>query len=180
MTKSRNHSDSKDYIWKEGQFIEKDVCFDCGSYNQITYHHVVPEVKGGTRALPLCIVCHGKVHGKDFLNHKELQRIGIEKAKNRGVYFGRKAGTYEGDFKFLSKDKNMKIILHLLDDLTYDEISKKLNVSTTTVTKVNKVFRDFENKDSLCLDKFRKEMNDKEKEEIISNKFEINDWMTQI
>jgi hypothetical protein len=31
-------------------------------------HHVVPRSCGGTRTLPLCEACHGKVHGKNMLS----------------------------------------------------------------------------------------------------------------
>ena len=29
--------------------MNKDICFECGSNNQIEYHHVVPQVMGGTK-----------------------------------------------------------------------------------------------------------------------------------
>jgi hypothetical protein len=38
--------------------------------------------------VPLCPNCHGKVHGVDFLNHKELTRQGLANAKKRGVKLG--------------------------------------------------------------------------------------------
>jgi uncharacterized protein YerC len=178
MAKSKNHSNSNEYIWKDDQLIPKDVCFDCGSYNQINYHHVVPESKGGKRTIPLCIECHGKVHGRNFLNHKELQRIGIERAKREGRFLGRKVGTIEDDFKFLSKDKNMRIINLLIEGISYSKISKQVNVSTTTITKVNKAYQNFNEKDKLDLVGFKQRM--KEKDELIGKKFELDDWMKEI
>ena len=178
MAKSKNHSNSYEYIWKDDQLIPKDVCFDCGSYNQINYHHVVPESKGGKRTIPLCIECHGKVHGRNFVNHKELQRIGIERAKREGRYNGRKVGTVEDDLKFLSKDKNMMIINLLTDGLSYGKIIKLTSVSPTTIIKVKRTYQNFNEKDKLDLEGFKIRM--KERDELIGKKFELDDWMKEI
>ena len=40
-----------------------EACWECGKNEEVHYHHVVPRSLGGTRALPLCLECHGKVHG---------------------------------------------------------------------------------------------------------------------
>ena len=64
------------------------VCFECGSSDEIHNHHVVPKILGGTKTVPLCPTCHGKVHGVDFLNHKELTKQGLANAKKRGVKLG--------------------------------------------------------------------------------------------
>ena len=41
-----------------------EACWECGKNEEVHYHHVVPRSKGGTRTLPLCLECHGKVHNK--------------------------------------------------------------------------------------------------------------------
>lgn len=64
-----------------------EVCFECGSQDDIHQHHVVPKVLGGTRTIPLCVVCHGKVHGKQ-LNHRELILAGQAKARAAGKRWG--------------------------------------------------------------------------------------------
>lgn len=68
--------------------MEKIVCFECGCDGEIHNHHVVPKILGGTKTVPLCPSCHGKVHGLDFLNHKKLTKEGLVNAKNRGVKLG--------------------------------------------------------------------------------------------
>ena len=68
--------------------MEKIVCFECGCDGEIHNHHVVPKMLGGTKTVPLCPSCHGKVHGVDFLNHKKLTKEGLVNAKNRGVKLG--------------------------------------------------------------------------------------------
>ena len=69
--------------------MENIVCFECGIDGEIHNHHVVPKSKGGTKTVPLCIICHGKIHGRDFLNHKQLTRQGLANAKKRGVKLGK-------------------------------------------------------------------------------------------
>tara|TARA_R110000868_G_scaffold158158_1_gene386068 strand:- start:187 stop:903 length:717 start_codon:yes stop_codon:yes gene_type:complete len=49
------------------------------------WHHVVPYSLGGDITLPLCNNCHGKIHGKDLLNMKALQRKALQEQKRRGV-----------------------------------------------------------------------------------------------
>ena len=67
-------------------------CFDCPNPAECN-HHVVPVSLGGTMTVPLCLECHGKIHGKDFVEAKRLQRVGIDKAKEAGAYQGRVAGA---------------------------------------------------------------------------------------
>jgi hypothetical protein len=72
-----------------------DKCFECNSTEDIHHHHVVPRSLGGTKTIPLCEKCHGKVHNMDFSflrskGLKEKRRIGIEKAKAEGKYKGTK------------------------------------------------------------------------------------------
>lgn len=71
-------------------------CFECDDPAECD-HHVVPRVKGGTRTVPLCLECHGKVHGIDAVRFKTLQRIGIAQARADGKYKGRKPGGTKAD-----------------------------------------------------------------------------------
>lgn len=64
------------------------TCFDCAQTAQHK-HHVVPRVLGGTRTIPLCPACHGKVHGRDFTHHRALTVAGLAKARACGVQLGR-------------------------------------------------------------------------------------------
>jgi hypothetical protein len=67
---------------------------------EIHNHHVVPKIKGGTKTVPLCLSCHGKVHGVNFLNHKELTKRGLAEAKKRGIKLGNPQNlTYEHKLK---------------------------------------------------------------------------------
>lgn len=97
--------------------MEKIVCFECGCDGEIHYHHVVPKILGGTKTVPLCPICHGKIHGVNFLNHKELTRQGLVNAKKRGV----KLGSPQN----LTKDAKMKGIKKITENrLSSDEWNK--------------------------------------------------------
>ena len=52
---------------------------------------------GGTKTVPLCLECHGKVHGRDMVRMAHLRRIGIDIAKGKGLFKGRKKGTTKGE-----------------------------------------------------------------------------------
>jgi len=59
-------------------------CFECG--NPATEnHHVIPKSLGGTKTVPLCSLCHMKVHGLDKTrraeNHIENTKRGLDKCR---------------------------------------------------------------------------------------------------
>lgn len=69
--------------------IDEKKCFECGLEDEfIANHHVVPKLRGGTKTVPLCMKCHGLVHGKNFMNTSTLTREGLAAAKRRGVKLG--------------------------------------------------------------------------------------------
>ena len=72
--------------------MTKKICANCGQ-EAYELHHIVPLALGGydisTNTVWLCSECHGKIHqwGKSRRGTpqwKELQKIGIEKAKVEG------------------------------------------------------------------------------------------------
>ena len=121
----------------------KYSCFECGSVDSIEHHHVVPRVLGGTKTVPLCVTCHGLVHDRDFVKSRRLQRIGIEKAKQKGVYKmsgnGRKHGEKESIQKFMSKPKNNDIAFLLRRGYSIRKVAELALSSTCTVQKVKRI-----------------------------------------
>ena len=69
----------------------------------------------------------------------ERQRQGIDLAKSKGVYKGRKTGTQEDTLKFLSKPKNKKVIELLRKGYKSRDISTLVGVHINTITKIKKV-----------------------------------------
>ena len=73
-----------------------NFCVVCNSTKDIEHHHITPVCKGGDdhphNFLTLCPEHHGMIHlirPGSWANRKELQRIGIEKAKKEGKFKGR-------------------------------------------------------------------------------------------
>jgi len=69
----------------------------------------------------------------------ERQRQGIDLAKAKGVYKGRKSGTQEDTLKFLSKPKNKKVIELLRKGYKSKDISQLVGVHINTITKIKKL-----------------------------------------
>jgi len=99
-------------------------CFECDKTENLYNHHVVPRIKGGTKTIPLCEECHGKVHGKNFLNLSNLINEGLHKAKQEGRIGGRPK---------ISQEQIDKIIE--LKKLGYSnrKIGRELNIGNSTV-----------------------------------------------
>ena len=146
----------------------KGFCFECENFENIENHHVVPRVLGGTKTVPLCIKCHGLVHDRDFIKSRNLQKAGIQKAKESGKYKGngRTVGTLETIEDFIKKPKVRQICLYRSRNIySYRDISTALNVSASTVQKVYKIISD-----KLC-DKISKEEELKIKEQSLTTEF---------
>jgi DNA invertase Pin-like site-specific DNA recombinase len=69
---------------------------------------------------------------------KERQLEGIQIAKLKGSYLGRKKGTKESISKFLSKPINQKVISYLKKGYKSKEISSILKIHMNTITKIKK------------------------------------------
>jgi hypothetical protein len=123
-----------------------DRCFECGSTENIEYHHVGPKSKGGTQMIPLCLSCHTKVHGEHMLKLRKLANDSrnrmIKECKEKGIpnNLGRKEGYRETMDTFMNKPKNV-IIIGLLKEKKYTvrDIIKMSKSSSGTVMKIKKI-----------------------------------------
>lgn len=68
----------------------------------------------------------------------EKTKLGVKKAKEKGVYTGRKKGTKEGIDKFLNKTKSKEILRLLKKDNTIKDVCGMTGASIGTVMKVKK------------------------------------------
>lgn len=64
-----------------------DLCFECNATAD-HMHHVVPRVLGGTRTIPLCESCHGKVHSREMTGHRRLTKAAMAVKKGKGERVG--------------------------------------------------------------------------------------------
>ena len=66
-------------------------CFECNNTNNIVYHHIVPQSLDGKNTIPLCQLCHDKVHqlsNPRNISISQLTKQGMQRAKQRGVKLG--------------------------------------------------------------------------------------------
>lgn len=63
-----------------------EACFECSSPATVL-HHVLPRSKGGTKTVPLCRVCHSKIHNLDL----RLDAL-REDGKRKAVFAGKRLG----------------------------------------------------------------------------------------
>lgn len=64
-----------------------ELCFECNAAAD-HMHHVVPRVLGGTRTIPLCESCHGKVHSREMTGHRRLTKAALAVKKGKGERTG--------------------------------------------------------------------------------------------
>jgi DNA invertase Pin-like site-specific DNA recombinase len=69
----------------------------------------------------------------------QRQREGIEIAKRKGLYRGRKVGTQETKENFFEKTRNQKILSYLSKEYRYSEICKIVGCSYSTINKVKNI-----------------------------------------
>ena len=107
-------------------------CVICNTTKNIEHHHLIPVCKGGTdhehNFLSLCVEHHGMIHSVrpgSWAHRKELQRIGIEKAKKAGKYKGRKPTI---DYKEVEKLRN--------SGLGATEIANQMGIDRTSVYRI--------------------------------------------
>jgi len=133
-------------IWKEDKIVYKDICFECGSNDEIHYHHIIPFSSGGRKTIPLCCVCHGKVHDRKFTNHKEMIKEVLKQKKESGFILGRPVGTKECEEDILKKYE--EVVESYKKGLSIRVAANKLNLAINTVNKVYKIVR---NRDTSIL-----------------------------
>lgn len=75
---------------------------------------------------------------------RERQMEGIRIRKEKGLYRGRRINTSETPTKLLKKPRSKKILEYIDKGYTYDEISKIVHCSRTTIVKVKKTREDLQ------------------------------------
>jgi|LakMenE18May11ns_1017448.scaffolds.fasta_scaffold9481662_1 hypothetical protein len=124
-------------IWTHDKLISKGICFECNSTSGIHYHHIIPQSLGGNKTIPLCNVCHSKVHDRKFTNFSELVKKGIQDRKKQGFSHGRPKGTTEPKSKILNKKEyHYAITLLKKNKHSIRYIAKLSEISSNTILKL--------------------------------------------
>lgn len=137
---------TRDWFNKNKNIIFKDFtikeCCNCKVKSNLHIHHIIPLAIGGTNYFSnlclLCEDCHSKIHNHKLLNHKELQKKGIEDAKLKGVHMGRPIISLT--------DKQMMILEENYQKWVEKEIKsvdfiKMLDLKKNTFYKIIKEYR---------------------------------------
>ncbi len=118
--------------------IDTNICFECGDTENIHQHHVIPKSLGGTKTIPLCETCHGRVHQKDLVKFNNLAKQGRKRYVENGGKLGRKEGSAESIETFMGKPVNIEIKRLVEQGNSVRKVSARMRVSTSTVVKVRK------------------------------------------
>lgn len=129
--------------------MEKQKCINCGKQAEHK-HHVVPRCLGGndeSNCVWLCAECHGLIHNisysKKGISHSQLTKIGLEKARARGVHLGGVKGKKIHNSK---EEPAKEIILEFNKDfngaLNDIETLRLLDISRPTFYKYKKELKE--------------------------------------
>lgn len=92
-------------------------CFECDAPSTCR-HHVVPHCMGGTRTVPLCGRCHGKIHGID-LRTSALTKAALQARITRGERAGNiPYGWRLGSGKRLVRDEAEQMTMATIRELS--------------------------------------------------------------
>jgi len=130
-------------------------CCNCGSTENLIYHHIVPDELGG-RTIPsniavVCGECHGKIHfgDKDVIIHGDLIKRGIAKAKERGVKLGKPSADYEKVIRLIAEHSTQFNDIYNADYELYaeSEIMEMAGVKSFCYYKCKRMLIDAMNSD---------------------------------
>ena len=129
---------------KEREIVGQECC-NCGSKDNLEYHHIIPLSLGGNNKLSnlccLCYSCHSLLHfGKTkHINHSEATKKGLQRARERGVQLGQPKGAKLTTQKSLEAKKLIKELNYSFEgNLSNEETYKQIGISRNTFYKYKK------------------------------------------
>ncbi len=122
--------------WKE--LTDKGVTVVCRNPNIRNFDEDGNPDMFSELLLSICSVMYS--FEKETIKIRQLEGIRVKKMTNPEVYIGRRIGTTYTPEQFLSRKKSIEILSYINKGThTYNEISKILKVSETTISKVKKM-----------------------------------------
>lgn len=107
-------------------------CIECGSIDDIQYHHVIPEVKGGKKTVPLCGEHHSLVHDGKFIGLSSLIKYGQTK-KNVENKMSKKLKNSGRKINYSDPQVINVVNLLYFSDKNLAEISKEVGITYSRV-----------------------------------------------
>lgn len=118
------------------------ICCNCGSKEDLEYHHIIPLSLGGYDKLSnlccLCYKCHSLLHfGKSKnISHSEATKKGLQRAKERGVQLGQPKGAKLVTKKSLEAKELIKKLNYAFEgNLSNEDTYKQIGISRNTFYK---------------------------------------------
>jgi hypothetical protein len=99
------------------------TCWECGAGPPLHDHHVVPRSRGGTKTVPLCEPCHGKVHDKDMVISAMIREAHARIRKHGGVPPGSPPLGYKKTSGTLTIDPAERALLFRMHQLRASGLS---------------------------------------------------------
>lgn len=121
--------------------IVERKCVNCGSIDDIVYHHIVPLSMGGNDVISnltcLCGVCHNLIHYdmRGTISHSVAVRNGIKAAKARGVKSGRTGADDEKVMRLIAEKSTQ---FNMFSEVTEHEIMELAGVKETCYYRCKK------------------------------------------
>jgi hypothetical protein len=113
-------------------------CFECETKTtDIHWHHVIPFSMGGKKCIPLCENCHSIIHDTDLKN-SNLIKLGLIRAREKGVKLGRPLGAKQTPEEMLTKHQD--IVNHIISGMSVRKIAKLTKKGGSTVQRVKKEY----------------------------------------
>ena len=66
--------------------VKEARCIEHPDRTNIEWHHPIPSSLGGTKVIPVCHECHGKIHSMERLDISQLTKDGIKTRRLAGTY----------------------------------------------------------------------------------------------
>lgn len=126
-------------------------CCNCGSTENLHFHHIVPVIYGG-RNIPsniavVCESCHSHIHygeNGEILSSTAIKK-GVAKAKERGVHFGKKPADYERIMQIIAENSTR---FNPCSWMTENEVAELAGCGYSTLCKVKKMLIEDMNSDN--------------------------------
>ena len=93
-------------------------CFECGQ-KAVRRHHVVPRVRGGRKTIPLCDICHMKIHSLTSLDTIYLTSFALARKRANNEKTGGHVPygwRLDADGKHLVEDAHEQKAVRLIRD----------------------------------------------------------------